>query len=55
MNVELQTTHLGLVINIADPVLFTYFFLVTYADRNKIANGWPRKINRYAGFVAIRN
>jgi len=30
-------------------------FLVTYADRNKIANGWARKINRYAGFVVNPN
>jgi hypothetical protein len=34
---------------------FTYFFLVTYADRNKIANGWAEKINRYAGLVANPN
>jgi hypothetical protein len=30
-------------------------FLVTYAVRNKTANGWAREINRYAGFVVNPN
>jgi hypothetical protein len=30
-------------------------FLVTYAVRNKTANGWARKINRYTGFVVNPN
>jgi len=55
MHAELHTIGLGLVINVVDPLVFAYFFLVTYAGRNKTANGWERKNNRYAGFVVNQN